>query len=313
MPLDVRLFGKFSVQRGERECQGFDGSKVQELFCYLLMHRDRPHPREALAALLWGDNPTQKSKKYLRQTLWQFQNALGSRSGEGALLVEPDWVRLDSRPEIRLDVAAFEHALAETQGAACEELSDGQVRLLREAVELYRGDLLEGWYQDWCLYERERLQNNYLAMLDKLMCCCEARRNYEAGLVYGALILRRDRASERAHRQVMRLHYLAGDRTAALRQYERCVAALDEELGVGPDRRTSLLCEQIRADRLDAAPPREAVAAPEPNAPSLPEVLNRLKHLRANLKEMQEQVQQNIRAVEWFLNNAPSSARAADE
>ena len=92
------------MQRGGREFHGFDGCKVQELFCYLLIHHDRPHPREALASLLWGDNPTQKSKKYLRQTLWQFQNALESRSGGGALLVKSDWVRFDLRPEVRLDV-----------------------------------------------------------------------------------------------------------------------------------------------------------------------------------------------------------------
>jgi DNA-binding SARP family transcriptional activator len=309
LPLSVRLFGKFSVQRDGEELQGFDACKVQELFSYLLIYHDRPHSREALATLLWGDNLNQKSKKYLRQTLWQLQNALGSRSGTSILRVEPDWVQLDSRPELSLDVAIFEQSFAQTQRVACQDASAEKMQLIGDAVQLYRGDLLEGWYQDWCLYERERLQNNYLAMLDKLMCYCEIRQDYEAGLVYGALILRYDRACERAHRQVMRLQYLAGNRTASLRQYERCVAALDEELGVKPDKRTVQLYEQIRADRLDVAPARNAEPELEPAATSLPEVLNRLKHLRANLSEMQEQVQQNIRAVEWFLNNAPDVAR----
>lgn len=309
LPLSVRLFGKFSVQRDGQELQGFDACKVQELFCYLLIYHDRPHSREALAALLWGDNLTQKSKKYLRQTLWQLQNALGSRSDTGLLRVEPDWVQLYSRPELCLDVAIFEQTFAQTQRLACQELSVEKMQLIRDAVQLYRADLLEGWYYDWCLYERERLQNNYLAMLDKLMCYCEIRQDYQTGLVYGALILRSDCANERAHRQVMRLQHLAGNRTAALRQYERCVAALTEELGVKPDKRTVQLYEQIRDDRLDAAPAREAEPELEPAATSLPEILNRLKHLRANLREMQEQVQQNIHAVEWFLNNASDVAR----
>ena len=310
LPLSVRLFGKFSAQRDGQELQGFDACKVQELFCYLLIYPDRPHSREALANLLWGDHLIHKSKKYLRQTLWQLQNALGSRSDAGILRVEPDWVQLYSHPDLCLDVAIFEQTFAQTQRVAYQELSAEMMRMIGDAVQLYRGDLLEGWYHDWCLYERERHQNNYLEMLDKLVCCCEIRQEYEAGLVYGALILRYDRASERAHRRVMRLHYLAGNRTAALRQYERCVAALSEELGVEPDKRTIQLCEQIRADRLDAAPAREAKPELEPGAAtSLPEVLNRLKHLRANLREMQEQVQQNIHAVEWFLNNAPDVAR----
>ncbi len=64
-------------------------------------------------------------------------------------------------------------------------------------MDLYRGDLLEGWYQEWCLFERERLQNAYMLMLDKLMGYCEAHSEYEQGLVYGDLILRLDHASER--------------------------------------------------------------------------------------------------------------------
>jgi hypothetical protein len=46
----------------------------------------------------------------------------------------------------------------------------------------------------------------------------------------------------------MRLHYIAGDRTGALRQFERCRDALREELGIAPGERIRLLCEQIRAD-----------------------------------------------------------------
>jgi hypothetical protein len=39
---------------------------------------------------------------------------------------------------------------------------------------LYRGDLIEAWYQDWCIYERDRLQLTFLAMLEKLTADCEA-------------------------------------------------------------------------------------------------------------------------------------------
>ena len=101
---------------------------------------------------------------------------------------------------------------------------------------------------------------------------CVAHQDYEAGQFYGGLLLQQDRAHERTHRQLMRLHYRAGDRTAALRQHERCRAALREELGVEPDRRTAALCEQIRADRLAAptpsTPPRAARTKPQSPKPA---------------------------------------------
>jgi hypothetical protein len=96
----------------------------------------------------------------------------------------------------------------------------------------------------------------------------------------------------------MHLQYMADDRTGALRQYERCVAALSEELGVAPDQRTKSLYERIRDDKISKADPPEN--HPPPNTPvaSLPELLTRLKELHAILAATQQRVQSDIRAVE---------------
>src|SRR4029453_9228778 len=101
------------------------------------------------------------------------------------LIVEPDWVRLNPEADLWLDVAVFERAFALVQGVPGQELDAQRARPLQDAVQLYEGDLLEGWYQDWCLYERERLQNTYLAMLDKLTGYCAAHHEGEPGVVSG--------------------------------------------------------------------------------------------------------------------------------
>jgi DNA-binding SARP family transcriptional activator len=301
----IHLFGKFKAEYQTRPLDDLDAAKTQELFSYLLVYHDRPHAREALATLLWGEAATDKSKKYLRQTLWHLQTALDA-PGAAFLAAEHDWVRLDLTDALWLDVAVFEQACALAQGVRGRELDDARLAALRAAVALYRGDLLEGCYHDWCLYERERLQNLYLAALDKLLGHAAAHQDYEAGQTYGALLLRQDRAHERTHRQLMRLHYGAGDRTAALRQYERCRVALRAELDVEPDARTRALHEQIRADRLDksaGAQPTLAPAAPadESHAATLPEVLVRLRQLQAALTDVQQRVHRDIRAVELAL------------
>jgi DNA-binding SARP family transcriptional activator len=193
-----------------------------------------------------------------------------------------------------------------THDSAGAELAADCVESLQEAVRLYRGDLVEGWYHDWCLYERERLQNMYLAMLDKLICYYEAHRKFELGLLYGSIILRYDRAHERTHRQLMNLQYLSGNRTAALRQFERCVAALDEELGVKPDKLTTALYQKIRAAELEAgaSPAAAAPEAEEAGVVSLSDVLGRLKLIQSVLTEIQRSVQRDIKAVELTINNS---------
>lgn len=305
--LEFRLFGKFSITRGTHAVAGLAANKERELLSYLLVHRDRSHPRETLASVLWGDTSTEKSKKYLRQALWhvqagalEFENLLSPH----LLVVEQNWVQLNLQSQLWLDVDIFERAFAATQGIAGDQLDEKGAQLLKDAVEVYKGDLLEGWYQDWCLFERERLQNTYLGMLEKLISYSAAHFEYEAGQRYCATILRYDRAHERTHRQLMHLQHLAGDRTGALRQYERCAAALDEELGVKPDRFTTALYEQIRNDGVAEANAPDAAVKSAALQTVLPEVLERLKQLQLVLAGLQKRIQRDVTAVEETLERS---------
>jgi DNA-binding SARP family transcriptional activator len=152
----------------------------------------------------------------------------------------------------------------------------------------------------------------YLAMLDKLMCYCEAHHTYEAGISYGMQILRYDRARERTHRRLMALYYRAGDRVAALRQYERCVAVLNEELNATPAKSTVTLYQQILADQFDDA--SVAVShvhlAPSARTTAFARAVARLKQVSAQLDTLQRQVQRDIQALETFDDEPePADAR----
>lgn len=308
--LRIFLFGKFEMWSGDQAVGGFEARKAQELLCFLLLHRDHTHARESLANMLWEDRPSAHARKYLRQTLWQLQSVLETGTQPGAngrvLSVEDDWVSLNAGAQLWLDVQCFEQAYRLCQDTAGKELGAPQTAALCGAVELYRGDLLEGCYRDWCLFERERLQNMYLEMLDKLVGFCIAHQNYADGLRYGGQILRCDRARERTHRRLMLLHYLSGDRTAALRQYERCVAALAEELDVRPSRRTYLLAEQIRRDQLEGDPrARPSVrSADDPASVIFQDVLLRLKQTDSLLVAAHQQVRRDIQTIEYLIGQA---------
>jgi DNA-binding SARP family transcriptional activator len=304
----IQLFGKFCVRHEQQILEGFEARKVQELFCYLLLHRDHSLSRETLASILWSDTTTAQSKKNLRQAFWQLQSALGSHDeqvNERVLLVEPDWVQLNTEANFWLDVEVFEQAYKFVQKTPGQELDNSTVQLLQDTIQLYQGPLLEGWYLDWCLLERERLQSMYLTMLDKLMSYCEMRHDYETGLFYGMRIMCYDRARERTHRRMMRLYYLTGDRAEALRQYERCAVALEEELGIRPSKNTIAIYNQIQADQLDEPIPTlvDTDTPSEVPAPPLLEVLGHLAQVQRNLDELQNQVQQSIYLVKMALQS----------
>lgn len=318
--IEIRLFGQISVQRDGLPLPGLS-AKALELLCYLLLHRERGHTRETLAGLLWPEAADSLAKKYLRQAIWQLQAAVASRRGPPAaepgavLILRPGWVRVNPEGAWWLDVAAFEQAYGTCRDTPGERLADPAAQTLEAAAGLYRGDLAEAWYQDWCSYERDRLQLTYLAMLEQLMGYCESRQGYAKGIAYGHRILRYDPARESTYRRLMRLYYRTGDRTTALRQYDRCAAAVAQHFGLQPSRETAALYHQVRTDQL-ADPPRPGAARladAEPGSDLLLGLHRRLDHVQESLTALQGQVQQELASISQVLTSAQTPDRTAPQ
>ena len=253
--LEISLFGKFSVRFRSQALLEHTPLRARELFAFLLLQRGKAHPREALADTLWGAHESEHIRKHLRQALWQLHAGLlplGRKRAARLVHVEPGWVEAVDDGASIVDITAFERAFGEARGSKGESLPAEQARSLSQAVQLYRGDLLEGWAHEWCAPERDRYRQMHLSILDKLMDYCEARAEFEAGIAYGTLSLRSDPARERTHRSLMRLFARSGDRTASIRQFERCCAALHEDLDVVPEDGTLSLYMQIRNGKLGA-------------------------------------------------------------
>jgi len=299
----IFLFGKFNIEANGSLIPRLESRKAEELLAYLLLNRDQPHARERLADMLWGETFQDQANNYLRKALWQLQSALDNwgLGDQGLLLVEGEWLQINPRIELWLDIAVLEDAFKKTQGILGRDLEEGQAQMLQRAAELYRGDLMDGWYQDWCLYERERLQHLYLAMLDKLMDYCEVHGAYEDGMVFGERILHYDRARERTHRRLMRLYYLAGDRTSALRQYRKCVTMLQEELEVEPAESTRLVYEMIRADKLDSlTQPAQAdeTRSTKTEKEPLRAVFSHMSAFQKELSQIQKRLAQDMQVIQ---------------
>src|SRR5437660_2572951 len=292
MVIRVYLFGRFETRCDRRQVRWLRGRKVQEFLSYVLLSKQRPVQREKLADQLWQHVDSRCTKKYLRQALWQLQRAYeaeATATDDGPLrVVEQDWSGVHADAPIWVDARELERAYESAVDAPIGPLTPLLREQLRSAAGLYRGELLEGWYHDWCVQHREAYRSMYLSLLHRLMVDAEATGNSEAGLLYGRRALQEDRASERTHSLMMRLHQTAGDRTAALRQFDLCEAALREDLGVVPQDSTRRLYELIR-DSHDGV---HAAGAEAPGAMLV------LRELNRSLTVLQQEVTGRIRALE---------------
>jgi DNA-binding SARP family transcriptional activator len=264
------------------------------------------HPRETLATLLWADLTPQQARKNFRKVLYTLQHFLSDVTGPDVpplLLIKQDWIAINSTTELHLDIAVFEQAYALAQQKMGTRLDAQAAQILTDAVQLYEGELLTGLYDDWCLYERERLENMYLELLHILMVYAEAGQAYEQAISYGLEILRHDGANERTYYDLMRLYYCSGNRTAALHQYEHCVAALEKELGVRPCKTTRLVYEQICRDEFALPPGDPDTSNPHRQLSAYAEAHHQLQQIHKELQATLNQVQEKIYFVERLMQS----------
>jgi two-component SAPR family response regulator len=204
-----------------------------------------------------------------------------------------------------LDISAFEQVYTRMHATSIYNLGEPQAEELHEAVHLHNNGFLPSFYTDWTVLERQRYQLMCIRLLSKLMSFCELHGRYEAGLEYGNHALHLEPASEFIHAQVMRLLFLLGDRTGALRQYHHCTSALRQELGVEPCQHTRELANQIRHDRLDLPliDQTSSQTSIAENPSSLNDLLNCLNNFRHTLTTIQTQLHSQIQEIEHLMQS----------
>ncbi len=236
--LRIELLGGFAVHIAGEGPRQLPARKARALLARLALPAGRPHSRESLTALLWGDNPEELARQAFRQTLSRLRRGLGGPA-IAALLDRPDTVALDPG-SVWVDAAEFERAAS----------GDEPTALLRAAA-LYRGDLLDGLdvdepgFDEWRTVERERLRELALEALAKLLSHHMRADNLQPAVQTALHLLALDPLQEAVHRALMRLYARQGRRAAAFRQYQECVQSLQGELGAEPEESTRALYRQL--------------------------------------------------------------------
>lgn len=252
----LSLLGPFEARWKDGEDLQLTGKKTQGLVTYLGVESGRRHSRNELATLLWGETGQDRARHNLRQAISKIRGICPE-----LLDVRDDTLSLSACCEV--DVQELERL------ADSDEVAD-----LERAVALYRHDLLAGMdlreeaFGDWLWDARGRLRDRACVVFERLAEILSERGRTDEAAEMWRRRLTFDPACEPAHRSLMRLLADAGRRSDALRQYQKCVEALDRELGVPPSPATEGLLESIRSPAGPEPPtgsPREGPAVEEPS------------------------------------------------
>lgn len=246
--LQVALFGGVHVSHNNWLSEVKLTREIQILLAYLLLHRQRAHPREVLAGVFWAKHSQKKAQRAFNTALWRLKKALepeGIPAGTYLICTHPGEVGFNRESPYWLDVEVFEQETNHLITFPSQTVEEPTVQEIERIMDLYKGELLEGLYDDWALRERERLRAIYLKNLAYLMQYYKAHKAYEKASTYGQQILNLDPIREDIHREMMRIYLESGQRALAARQYGICQLTLIKELGISPMEETQTLYQQI--------------------------------------------------------------------
>ena len=240
--LEIRLFGGLEIRYAGEAVSSFISSKAPALLAYLAV-TGRPHQRDTLAALLWGEMGDADAKNNLRQALTSLRKVL-----DPFLDISRETVALRGDLPPFIDVSAFLAALRKR-----EVLPDDERARLQHAVDLYRGDFLEGFlirdapdFDDWVMAQRTRYRELALNAMHDLVDLQMAEGDFVAAIDSATRLLALDPWREEAHRQLMLALARTGRRSAALAAYEQCRRVMREVFDASPSDETVELAAQIR-------------------------------------------------------------------
>jgi len=212
------------------------------LLAYLAANRDFVR-RDTLLGLFWSESDEEHARHALRQSLYTLRRSLGPRvlASRGDEELGIDCAHLEC------DVALFEDAVRDGQAEA--------------ALELYKGDLLEGFFlsdapgfEKWLDVRRTTLRNQAAEAAWKLAQRAEDAGERAEAAAWGRRAADYSLDDESTVQRLVGLLDRVGDRAAALRAYEAFAWRLENELGLQPSPETQALISEIR-EREAAAPP----------------------------------------------------------
>lgn len=226
-PVSLTLFGGFLLRVGEEQVVA--PTSAQRLIAFLALGGSAL--RSAVAGALWPDRCEEQALANLRTTVWRANRCVPHLvSTSRAQVALGDEVRVDV-DEVVGDAAFVLGAAPDLGGDMGSEPGDGMPILFSRHRET---ELLPGWYDDWVIFERERLRHLRLHALEAAAARLIVQGRFALALDMALDAVRCEPLRESAQRAVISAHLAEGNVTEAISAFERYRSQLEEALGLSP-------------------------------------------------------------------------------
>lgn len=207
-------------------------AKALEL-CFYLLESNSSVRKEQIIEDLWPESDNLSDQAF-RSTVHSLRKVLGERS----VVAHAGCYSLDLaasfKDKVYYDVATFQMHYEQAKHALIQNDHSQAKIFLYTVIDIYRGEYVQSFYSNWCLFQRDALRCAYLDAHSKLAKIFFQAEQWEESMQYWRQMLAVDHCQEEAHYGLMRCYTRLGKRSMALRQYQQCVQIFQEELSAPP-------------------------------------------------------------------------------
>jgi DNA-binding SARP family transcriptional activator len=241
--------GPLRLFQAEKWMDAWPSRKAQQIFKYLLLHRNTIISKDILMDTFWRDSDPEAARRNLHQAIYALRQILKNNGSDiQHILFENDGYCLNPELSLWVDYEEFQEHVRLGQHLLRANLPDEALDEYVVAESLYQGDLLaEDLYEDWIQPLRQALLHLYITVASYLTEYHLAHNEYAAAITLCQRILARDSCQEEAHRNLMQCYLNLGQRHLAVRQYQLCLRSLKDELNLAPAEETRQLYRQLIA------------------------------------------------------------------
>jgi len=249
--LTVNILGPVEIYRDRRRPPALDAwttRRARDILCFIASRRHRRASKDTIVDTFWGEMDTEAVEKNFHPTVSHIRKALNSNQPlkQNFLLYRDGDYQLNPEFFYRIDIEEFDHLVVQGENARRARLFDDCVEAYGKAVELYRGEFMQGSYEPWVEEQRTYYREQYLHLLEALAAVAEKAGEWAKSIQLAQRILHEDPFREDIHCLVMRAQVGLGNRGAAKEQFDSLKRLLHNELGVEPGIEARKLFQELK-------------------------------------------------------------------